>query len=301
MNNENLFQNEYNDSFNNSNENCYINSYPLNNYENKGLYYNQNIQNESNYYNFDNKPGNHFKIKNSKRSKICNLNDPKLLEAYNEGYYGVSNVPKQYYIYPKFANIELNKGILSRSNEKQILKNNKEKNINIIVNKTLKKNENNSSNFNKNNTLSSYINYPYPRLINISSNFFRQFHLSNSKNENLNSNKYNDNMINDEKGIQNKYNLNDENNNTFDNSLRIKNKENIKIKGSGKIFNKSKENNLAEIEKEIIDKDAHINDNEEDLNDTGNFYFINNNITKRNIPYQNIPTNISIDDQNEDD
>ena len=307
MNNENLFQNEYNDSFSNSNDNCYINSYPLNNYFNKGLYYNSNFQNDLNYYNVDNKKRNSFKIKNKKSSKMFKLNDPKLLEAYNEGYYGVSNIPKKYYIYPKFSNIELKKKTLSCSKENQILKNGKENNIDIIFNKILTKNNYNSNNFNKKNTLSSYINYPYPRLINISSNFFGQFHLSDSKNENLNSNIYNNSIINksgekNEKENQNENNLKEENNKEIDISLRIKDKKNIKIKGSGKIIsNSSKQDNYTETKKENTKKIININDNEEDLNDTGNFYYINNNITKRNVPYQNIPDNISIDDQEEDD
>ena len=34
------------------------------------------------------------------------MNDPKLIDAYNEGYYGLNNIPKQYYIYPRFTKKE---------------------------------------------------------------------------------------------------------------------------------------------------------------------------------------------------
>ena len=39
-------------------------------------------------------------IEEQKNNKFCNLDDPKLIDAYNEGYYGFNNVPKQYYIFP---------------------------------------------------------------------------------------------------------------------------------------------------------------------------------------------------------
>ena len=287
---------EYNDSANNSNDNCFINSNPIDNYLNNG-YYNQNYNNSPNYYNMDNKSKNQKYLKNirTKKSKICNLNDPKLLEAYNKGYYGVDNVPKQYYIYPKFSNIELNKMPKSSSKEKQTFKNNiseinnKENKINNLFNKTLSNN-----NFNSNNKiLSSYINYPYPRLINISSNFFGQFHLSNS-NANMNSNMINRNEDNTEK----EKNINDLYNKIFDISLKIKDDKNTKIKGFWKITKQNDIGNKKDnTKKEYITND---NDNDDNLNDSGNFYYINNNITKRILPYNNLPDNISIDDEEEE-
>ena len=177
---EKTSQEEYNESFNNSNDNCFINSNPINKYLYNDIYYNENYKKSSNYYNIDNKSKNqkYFKNINSKKSKICNLNNPKLLEAYNEGYYGVNNIPRQYYIYPKFSNIEINKKTISTSKERkrQSFKNNiseinnKGNNFNNLYNKNLSKNINTN-----NNILSSYINYPYPRLINISSNFLDNF------------------------------------------------------------------------------------------------------------------------------
>ena len=280
---------EYNDSVNNSNDNCYINSNPIDNYLNNGLYYNTKYNNGSNYYNIDAKSKNQKKLKNimSKKSKICNLNDPKLIEAYNEGYYGVNNVPKQYYIYPKFSNIEINKKpSTSKEKEKKSFKNNiseinnKKNNINNLYDNHLSKNINSNDNI-----LSSYINYPYPRLINISSNFFGQFHLSNS---NINNNTINKKIENVEKE-SNLYNK------TFDISLKIKDNKNIKIKGFGKTIDHNDFGN----EKENIKNEFITDDNNDNLNDTGNFYYINNTITKRILPYNNLPDNISIDDEEE--
>ena len=280
---------EFNDSVNNSNDNCYINSNPIDNYLNIGLYNNTKYYNGSNYYNIDAKSKNQKKLKNimSKKSKICNLNDPKLIEAYNEGYYGVNNVPKQYYIYPKFSNIEINKKpSTSKEKEKKSFKNNiseinnKKNNINNLYDNHLSKNINSNDNI-----LSSYINYPYPRLINISSNFFGQFHLSNS---NINNNTINKKIENVEKE-SNLYNK------TFDISLKIKDNKNIKIKGFGKIIDHNDFGN----EKENIKNEFITDDNNDNLNDTGNFYYINNTITKRILPYNNLPDNISIDDEEE--
>ena len=219
---EKSFHEEYNDSISNSNDNCFINSNPIDNYLNNGLYYNTKYNNGSNYYNIDAKSKNQKYLKNirPKKSKICNLNDPKLIEAYNEGYYGVNNVPKQYYIYPKFSNIEIKKNQILTSKEKEGKSfknniseiNNKENNINNLYNNHLSKNINSN-----NNIVSSYINYPYPRLINISSNFFGQFHSSNS-NTNINNNMINKNEENTEK----ENNINDLYNKTFDISLKLK-------------------------------------------------------------------------------
>ena len=289
---EKTSQEEYNESFNNSNDNCFINSNPINKYLYNDIYYNENYNKSSNYYNIDNKSKNHKYLKNikSKKSKICNLNNPKLLEAYNEGYYGVDNIPRQYYIYPKFSNIEINKKTISTSKERkrQSFKNNipeinnKGNNFNNLYNKNLSKNINTN-----NNILSSYINYPYPRLINISSNIFGQFHSFNSD-INTNNNKLNNNENNFEK----EKNINDLYDKTFDISLKIKDNKNIKIKGFGKITEHNDVDNN-------INKEFTTDDNDDNLNDTGNFYYINNGITKRILPYKNSPSNISIDDEEE--
>jgi len=306
-----IYNNNDNDSFENSNDIFYINNNPIN------KYHNSDLSDNNSYYNIRNKKN---KCKNTK----INLNNPKLLEAYNEGYYGVNNIPKQYYIYPKFSNIENNKKQkeVTKQNVNPSIENNifnknmnkiEEKNYDIIYNKTFSKNNNLSDNnynninnvnnninsLNNNNFASLYANYPYPylKLINISSNLFGQFH---SPNSNLNSKMINNNTNN---GIIEKENQDENNlyNKTFDISLKIKDNKKIKIKGSGKIMDvlpKEKEKNESIIENEDENK---INNNDEDLNDSGNFYYINNNVTKRNIPYKNNPDNISIDDQEEED
>ena len=297
--NENLMENEYEESFRNTNENCYINSYPMNNYLNRGFSYNSNNNKDynSNYYNVNNKSDIHFKNK-KKHNKLCNLNDPKLLQAYNEGYYGKHNIPKQYYIYPKFSNIELNKKAYTTSEEKKSYSinntlssdlNNKDNNYDTIYNKVMQKNINNFKGF-----IPSYSNYPYPRLINISSNFFGQFHPS-FKEGNLaisnNSNKINKNYENNEKENQNENILNEAFNKSFDISLNIKDNKNMKLKGKGKIIQ-----NEIDNENEVPVKDNNINESN-NLNETGTFYYINNNITKRTPPYNNMPDNISIDEE----
>ena len=203
-----IYNNNDNDSFENSNDIFYINNNPIN------KYYNSDLSDNNSNYNIKNK-------KNKSKNTKINLNNPKLLEAYNEGYYGVNNVPKQYYIYPKFSNIENNKKQkeVTKQNVNPSLENNilnqnmnkiEEKNYDIIYNKNISKNNNlsynnynninnaNNNNFNtvnnnyinslnNNNFTSSYANYPYPylKLINISNNLFGQFH---SPNSNLNSN-----------------------------------------------------------------------------------------------------------------
>ena len=292
---ENYMEKDYDNSYKNTNENCYINSNPINNYLNNEILYNSNI----NYKSKKSSTNKH------KKNKICNLNDPKLLQAYNEGYYGLNNVPKQYYIYPKFSNIELNKKTIISSNERKSYSskntisnqnykvNNYDLNYDILYNK----NKKNSIN-NLNNNISSYANYPYPRLINISSNIFGKFHLSN-KNESLinSNNKINLSGENNEKENLNENNINDIYNKTLDISLKIKDDKNIKLKGIGKII----QNEIGN-ENDITIKENNINENVNDnnLNYTGTFYYINNNITKRALPYNNIPDDISIDDEEDD-
>ena len=303
---ENYMEKDYDNSYKNTNENCYINSNPINNYLNNEILYNSNNEkdNNSNYYNINHKSKKSSTNKH-KKNKICNLNDPKLLQAYNEGYYGLNNVPKQYYIYPKFSNIELNKKTITSSNERKsysskntISKQNyKDNNYDLNYDILYNKNKKNSIN-NLNNNISSYANYPYPRLINISSNIFGKFHLSN-KNEGLinSNNKINLNGENNEKENLNENNINDIYNKTLDISLKIKDDKNIKLKGIGKII----QNEIGN-ENDITIKENNINENDKDnnLNYTGTFYYINNNITKRTLPYNNIPDNISIDDEEDD-
>ena len=275
----NSYNNYYDkNSFNNSYNNCYINNNPINNISS---------HNNSNYD--DNNSKYYLKKTKEKKTKICNLDDPRLIKAYNEGYYGVNNIPKQYYIYPKFSNIEQNSKI-KINNKKQSLNNNnlfdlnnKDNNFNnIYINK---------NNLNNNNNLSSYINYPYPKLINISSNYFSQFHFPNSNN-NLNNN------VNNNDNLKNK---NDIFNKQLDISLKIKDDKNIAFKGSGTIINISKQKDITDIENNINKKEINLNNNDDDDEfDNGNFYYINNNITKRSVPYTNIPDNISIDDEEDE-
>ena len=286
--NEKILKYEYYDSFSNSNDNCYINSNPIYNYLNNDLTNNAYNKNE----NYSNRK---FKKHKFKKYNLCNLNDDRLLKAYNEGYYGVNNIPKQYYIYPKFAKIDENRKTIANPNEKKDFNNE-------ILCKNIK-NENNiefdvGKKDNNNNFISSYSNYPFPRLINISSKIFSQFHISQKENQNLNINKK-DNNIKEENLNENNIKENSQNQ-TFDISLRIKDGNNIKIKGSGKVID------LLSTHKEDIkngkenEQENNKIDYEDEQNDLENFYFINNNITKRSIPYQNLPDNISIDDDEEE-
>ena len=111
----------------------------------------------------------------------------------------------------------------------------------------------------------------------------------NKKNNNIKEENLNENNIKENSQNQ-----------TFDISLRIKDGNNIKIKGSGKVID------LLSTQKEDIkngkenEQENNKTDYEDEQNDLENFYFINNNITKRSIPYQNLPDNISIDDDEEE-
>lgn len=307
--------NDYNNSFENSKDNCYINNYPIKNYLNNGI-----SHENSNYYNIDGEYQNEFK-KNYNKTRICNLNDPKLIQAYNEGYYGVQNVPKQYYIYPKFSNYDLNNEKYKSYNNN--FGNSHENNYDIFYNKNQSKyfnnNLKNSSNNKNYDTLSSYANYPYPKLINISSNLFGIFHSTNLKQnnelENLATNSSNK-VVNKndelkEKEIQNKNNINDMNKNLSD--ITFKNKENKSIKSSEKIIveknnEKNEENKNISTKINKIDNyenntklNNNINDDYNDIFDSGNFYFINNSATNRTVPYKNLPDNISFDDEEEEE
>ena len=237
----------------------FINSNPIYNYINTNL---SQISNNNATENEQMKKSKKRKFKNY---QSCNLKDPKLIEAYNEGYYGFNNVPKQYYIYPRFSKKEYNNIKIQNSNEivtdSLYEKINKENNRFIVNNNRLEevmtknyKNSYKNANIENDEFISSYINYPYPKLINISTNLFGSSHNIKPSRSNLNQNITNNN---NEK----------ENNQNISNNYKSKN--------------------------ENIDCDTD--------EDSGNFYFINNTITTRNVPFQNIPDDDSIDDDEKKD
>ena len=237
----------------------FINSNPIYNYINTNL---SQISNNNVTENEQMKKSKKRKFKNY---QLCNLKDPKLIEAYNEGYYGFNNVPKQYYIYPRFSKKEYNNIKIQNSNEivtdSLYEKINKENNRFIVNNNRLEevmtknyKNSYKNDNIENDEFISSYINYPYPKLINISTNLFGSSHNIKTSRSNLNQNITNNN---NEK----------ENNQNISNNYKSKN--------------------------ENIDCDTD--------EDSGNFYFINNTITTRNVPFQNIPDDDSIDDDEKKD
>ena len=237
----------------------FINSNPIYNY------INTNLSQISNNNATENEQMKKSKKKKFKNYQLCNLKDPKLIEAYNEGYYGFNNVPKQYYIYPRFSKKEYNNIKIQNSNEivtdSLYEKINKENNRFIVNNNRLEevmtknyKNSYKNDNIENDEFISSYINYPYPKLINISMNLFGSSHNIKPSRSNLNQNITNNN---NEK----------ENNQNISNNYKSKN--------------------------ENIDCDTD--------EDSGNFYFINNTITTRNVPFQNIPDDDSIDDDEKKD
>jgi hypothetical protein len=241
--NQKYLNNENQESCANSFYNdCFINSNPVSNYMNEFK----------------------TKLKKYKYNKICNLDDPKLIDAYNEGYYGFNNVPKQYYIYPKFSKKEYFKNQKYLKEPKNYYRIceliNKENNINYINdeknaidNKFQNNNDTNDNfyNINYDKFVYSYTNYPYPKLINISSNVFGTSHRIKSNYEILNNKLINNNQIEDDENIQ----------------------------------------EISEVE--------NLNDNND--KDNANFYFINNTVTTRNVPFQNIPDDISIDDEEQEE
>ena len=237
----------------------FINSNPIYNY------INTNLSQISNNNATENEQMKKSKKRKYKNYQLCNLKDPKLIEAYNEGYYGFNNVPKQYYIYPRFSKKEYNNIKIQNSNEivtdSLYEKINKENNRFIVNNNRLEevmtknyKNSYKNDNIENDEFISSYINYPYPKLINISTNLFGSSHNIKTSRSNLNQNITNNN---NEK----------ENNQNISNNYKSKN-ENI---------------------------DCNTDE------DSGNFYFINNTITTRNVPFQNIPDDDSIDDDEKKD
>ena len=291
---DNIFINNKNNSniLDNSVSNCYINSCPLDYYLNNNL--SKNEENNYSNSNIDNEINNNIRRNNNQREKICNLNNPKLIEAYNEGYYGISNIPKQYYIYPKFSNVESPKDLKYKMTEQQ--QNFLDNKFYHINDSTLYNHNNYDNNYdlNNNNNLASNENYPYLKLINVSSKYFKNFHFGQNQKSNKNNNDI-------EKEKKNENNKSDIFNKEFNISLNVKDKDqkNLKIKGMGKIVDVSNDKiNNKENKSKISENNK--NDNEE-INDSGNFYYINNNITQRNVPYKNNPDNISIDDDEEED
>ena len=299
---ENSLNNDYNNNSNYnysleiSKDNCYINNNPINNYLS---------DNNSNYYNINGENNDDFKKYKSKRNKLCNLNNPKLIQAYNEGYYGVNNVPKQYYIYPRFANYKSKE---ERNNEQFYEKQSNNNNYYILKsiennNEYKSKHNNNTFKNNANDELSSYLNYPYPypKLINLSSNLFGKLHSIDSNSNNYIINQNEENLEKEKK----RQGINDMSNQTFNK----KEDKNLSNKASEKVIvfsnnNKNKEKFGKESNNqydEIKNGEKKVNNYEDyDLDNTGNFYYINNNITERSVPYKNIPDNISIDDEAED-
>ena len=257
---------EYNEESNNENSylnnDFFINSNPIYNYINTNL---SQISNNNVTENEQMIKKKKLKYKNY---QLCNLKDPKLIEAYNEGYYGYNNVPKQYYIYPKFSKKENNNKMVQNNNDvindSLYEKINKENNRFIVNNNKFEEvmNKNYKSSYENDKIdndefISSYINYPYPKLINISTNLFGSLHNIKTSRSNLNPNLTNN--INEKENNQNNQNISNN--------------------------NKSKNENIE------CDTDE----------DSGKFYFINNNITTRNVPFQNMPDDDSIDDEEEKD
>jgi hypothetical protein len=243
-------QDYYENSF--SNNDCFINSNPIYNYNDI------NISKLSNAISIKYEEKIKPKKKKNKIYKFCNLNDPKLIDAYNEGYYGLNNIPKQYYIYPRFTKKEYykqKKNLEEPLNDIQIDDEINKENDDYI-NKSNREFNNYNNNNNNDEFISSYTNYPYPKLINISSHLFGSIH---SSRQNPSYSKYN--SINNNNELDRNQNLSNDN---FEiNNFNINNEENTREKNE-------------------------------------NFYFINNTITKRNVPFQNLPDDISIDDGNEE-
>ena len=95
--------------------------------------------------------------------------------------------------------------------------------------------------------------------------------------------------------------INDMNNQTFNK----KEDRNLSNKASEKVNNNKNKENFGKESNyqydEIKNKEKRVYNYEDyDLNDTGNFYYINNTIIERSVPYKNKPDNISIDDEAED-
>ena len=251
--NQKYLNNENQESCGNSfYSDCFINSNPVSKYMNEDK---TSVKNEKDI---------NMTKKKHKFNQICYLNDPKLIEAYNEGYYGFNNIPKQYYIYPKFSKKEYikNQNVLNEAkNDYRISERiNKENYVNYMNDNKMEMMNNFQNNINTNDKfyninydkfVYSYTNYPYPRLINISSNVFGPSHRIKSNYEMLNNN-----LIN---------------------------------------------NNPTEYDENIQDtiEEENLNDNND--KDNENFYFINNTVTTRNVPFQNIPDDISIDDEEQEE
>ena len=182
------------------------------------------------------------------KSILCNLNDPRLIKAYNEGYYGINNIPQQYYIYPSFCNYNQSK----RYNEKKIINENV---IDTKIFRDLKERTNN-------NGYCFIKQFPFLEQIKNSSNKFGKFHSINVYN-NLDKIFENKKEKNESEKSENSINI----------SMKLSDDRKLKIKGYGRIVNN----------KNIVDNNEIIEDNVEEIEKYGeNFYCINNNIMQRN-------------------
>ena len=218
---------------NNNEDDCIINNNPIN------------------YYLNTNSSKNTLKIPQNEINKtsIFSLNDPRLIQAYNEGYYGINNIPKQYYVYPNFCNYNKT----NKNNEKKII------NKNLIDEKifqNVKERDNKKDNRN-------IKQFPFLQQINYSSNIFGKFHSINVYN---NLDKI---LENNKKEIEN-----EKSENSINISMKLSDDKELRIKGYGRILN----NKNIVYNKEIIEP----NDDENEKYDE-NFYCINNTITRRNI------------------
>ena len=75
-----------------------------------------------------------------------------------------------------------------------------------------------------------------------------------------------------------------------------------RIKSNYEILNnKLINNNQIEDDENIQETSEVENLNDNNDKDNANFYFINNTVTTRNVPFQNIPDDISIDDEEQEE
>ena len=211
----------------------------------------QNDFNTINYYlNTDSSKNKAKNFQNEKiKNNFINLNDPRLVQAYNEGYYGKNNIPKKYYIYPNFYNYNKSKNY------------HKEKTINEnLIDK------NNFRSLKKQNKSKDYCTtkkFPFLQQINHSSNKFGKFH-SISVYNNLDKFFENRKKKNEDENSENSINV----------SMKLSDDKKLKIKGYARII---KNKDVAK-NKEIIDDSEEDNENYDKY-----LYYTNNPIMRRNI------------------
>ena len=211
----------------------------------------QNDFNTINYYlNTDSSKNKAKNFKNEKiKNNFINLNDPRLVQAYNEGYYGKNNIPKKYYIYPNFYNYNKSKNY----HEEKII------NYNLI-------DKNNFRSLKKQNKSKDYCTikkFPFLQQINHSSNKFGKFHSINVYN-NLDKFFENRKKKNEDENLENSINV----------SMKLSDDKKLKIKGYARII---KNKDVAK-NKEIIDDSEDDNENYDKY-----LYYTNNPIMRRNI------------------